>query len=179
MKNELQKSERGEVVKFDAQAYIQKYEPVQALTSLRHIKTMEQAIEDDSNCVAYYSKQMGDDAMLALIELHLTALSESVNVGQPLTKFQIKEIAIEIHSMFYFLSMTEICYVLRKLKRGEFGQLYGALNIVFILDCFNKYAEERAQRCITMNTAEKTTDISKRSEERRIDKRHERLKNDL
>jgi len=179
MKNELQKKQGGEVVKFDAQAYIQKYEPVQALTSLRHIKTMEQAIEDDSNCVAYYSKQMGEDSVLALIELHLTALSESVNVGQPLTKFQIKEIAIEIHSMFYFLSMTEICFVLRKLKRGEYGQLYGALNIVFILDCFNRYAEERAQRFITMNTAEKTNDYDKRSEERKIEKRHERLKNDL
>lgn len=179
MKNELQKKQSGEVVKFDAKAYLQKYEPVQALTTLRHIKTMEQAIEDDSNNVAYYSKQMGMDSMLALIELHLTALSESVNVGQPLTKFQIKEIAIEIHSMFYFLSMTEICFVLRKLKRGEYGQLYGALNIVFILDCFNKYAEERAQRFITMNTAEKTTDISKRSEERRIDKRHKRLKDEL
>ena len=175
MKNELQKKSSGEVVKFDAAAYIQKYEPVQVLTSLQHIKTMEQAIEDDSNCVAYYSKQMGMDSVLALIELHLAALSESVNVGQPLTKFQIKEIAIEIHSMFYFLSMTEVCFVLRKLKRGEFGQLYGTLNIVFILDCFNKYAEERSQRFITMNTAEKTTEISARSEERRIEKRHNRL----
>jgi len=176
MKNEPQKKQGGEVVKFDAQAYIQKYEPVQVLTSLRHIKTMEQAIEDDKNCVAFYSKQMGEDSVLALIELHLTALSESVNVGQPLTKFQIKEIAIEIHSMFYFLSMTEICFVLRKLKRGEYGQLYGALNIVFILDCFNRYAEERSQRFITMNTAEKTNDYDKRSEERKIEKRHNRLK---
>lgn len=176
----LQKSDSsGEIVKINKIEYLKKYDPVQVLTSLQHIKTMEQAITDDSNCIAFYSKKIGQDSILALIELHLMALSESVNVGQPLTKYQIKEIAIEIHSMFYFLSMTEICYVLRKLKRGEFGQLYGALNIVFILDCYNKYAEERAQRFITMNTAEKTTEISKRSEERRIDERHKRLKNEL
>lgn len=177
MKNELQKKSSGEVVKFDAAAYIQKYEPVQVLTSLQHIKTMEQAIEHDSNCVAYYSKQMGMDSVLALIELQLTALSESVNVGQPLTKYQIKEIALEIHSMFYFLSMAEICFIFRKAKRGEYGQLYGVLNIVAILDWFNQYAEERAQLFIQKSTKDLHNDHSLRSEERKELKRHEQLKN--
>ena len=173
--NEIQKKESSEVVKFDKAAFIQKYEPISTLTTLSHIKTMEQAIENDSNCIAYYSKQMGIDGVIALLELHLTALGESVNVGQPLTKYQIKEIAIEINSMFYFLSMTEIVFVFRKLKRGEFGQLYGALNIVFILDCFNKYAEDRAQLFIIKSTKDRQTDYSPRSEERKIQERHDKL----
>ena len=138
MKNELQKTEKNEIVKFDPEAFLMKYDPVQVLTGLKHIKTTEQAIADDKNGIAFYSKQIGLDGMLALIELHLVALSESVNVGQPLTKYQCKEIAIEVLSMFYYLSMTEICFVLRKAKRGEYGQLYGVLNIVAILDWFNK-----------------------------------------
>lgn len=176
MKNEIQKNQGGEIVKFDRAKYLQKYEPVNVLKSLRHIKTMEQAITEDSNSIAYYSKQMGDDGMLALIELHLAALSESVNVGQPLTKYQIKEIAIEIHSMFHYLSMTEICFVLRKAKRGEYGQLYGVLNIVAILDWFNQYSEDRAQRFIMESTKHKQNDHSLRSAERKEIERHEKMK---
>lgn len=172
----LQKSEKGgEVAKINKIEYLKKYDPVQVLTSLQHIKTMEQAITDDINCLSFYSKHIGQDSILALIELHLMALSESVNVGQPLTKYQIKEIAIEIHSMFYFLSMTEICYVLRKAKRGEYGQLYGALNIVAILDWFNKYAEDRAQLFIIKSTKDRQNDYSPRSEERKIQERHDKL----
>lgn len=172
----LQKSEKGgEIVKINKIEYLKKYDPVQVLTSLQHIKTMEQAITDDSNCIAFYSKKIGQDSILALIELHLMALSESVNVGQPLTKYQIKEIAIEIHSMFYFLSMTEICYVLRKAKRGEYGQLYGALNIVAILDWFNQYSEDRAQRFITQSTKDRQNDYSARSQERKEIERNDKL----
>ena len=140
MKNELKKTvAKSELVIFDESAFLQKYDPFKALTGLRHIKTIEQAINDDSNNIAFYSNQMGEDSLLAVIEINLTALSESVNVGQPLTKYQIKEISIEILSIFYYLSMTEILFVLRSAKRGEYGQLYGVLNIVAILDWFKKY----------------------------------------
>lgn len=171
----IDKKQKGEIVKVNKVEYLQKYDPVRVLTTLKHIKTMEQAITDDTNNLAFYSKHMGEDSVLALIELHLTALSESVNVGQPLTKYQIKEIAIEIHSMFYYLSMTEICYVLRKAKRGEYGQLYGALNIVAILDWFNQYSEERAQRFISQSTKDRQNDHSLRSQERKDIARNEKL----
>jgi hypothetical protein len=145
MKNEIIKTQKNELVKFDKAAFMAKYDPVQVLTGLRHIKTIDEAIEDDKNGISVYSKQMGPDAMHALIEIHLVALSESVNVGQPLTKYQCKEIAIEILAVYYFLSMTELCYVLRLAKRGEYGQLYGVLNIVSILDWFAQYTNQRIQ----------------------------------
>tara|TARA_R110000772_G_scaffold268739_1_gene398484 strand:+ start:2341 stop:2889 length:549 start_codon:yes stop_codon:yes gene_type:complete len=178
MKNEIIKKDKGgEIVFFDAKAFAEKYEPVNVLKELRHIKTIDQAIQDDKNGISVYSKKIGEDGMLAIIELHLVALSESVNVGQPLTKYQIKEIAIEILSIFYYLSMTEICFVLRKAKRGEFGQLYGVLNIVAILDWFNQYSEERAQRFIQKSTKDIQNDFSQRSEQRKEWADHEKRKN--
>ena len=176
MKNELKKTgEKSELVIFDESAFLNKYDPFKALTGLRHIKTIEQAINDDSNNIAFYSNQMGEDSLLAVIEINLTALSESVNVGQPLTKYQIKEISIEILSIFYYLSMTEILYVLRSAKRGEYGQLYGVLNIVAILDWFKKYSEQRAQKFINVSTKDIQTDFSLRSEDRKILKQHNKL----
>ena len=176
MKNELKKTvAKSELVIFDESAFLQKYDPFKALTGLRHIKTIEQAINDDSNNIAFYSNQMGEDSLLAVIEINLTALSESVNVGQPLTKYQIKEISIEILSIFYYLSMTEILYVLRSAKRGEYGQLYGVLNIVAILDWFKKYSEQRTQKFINGSTKDIQTDFSLRSEDRKILKQHNKL----
>ena len=86
--NEIIKKENNEIVKFDKVAYLQKYDPLKVLTSLRHIKTSIQAIENDEISLALSSKHIGMDSILALIEVHLASLSESVNVGQPLSKYQ-------------------------------------------------------------------------------------------
>ena len=179
MKNELQKKEPqgGELSTINRQEFITKFDPVQMLTSYRHIKTTEQAIKEDQNGIAFYSKHLGEDTILAVIELHLLALNQSVNVGQPLTKYQIKEIAIEIFSVFYYLSIVEICFILRKAKRGEFGQLYGALNIVAILDWFSQYSGQRAEIFILQSTRDRQNDFSLRSEERKVLERHEKIIN--
>ena len=71
--------------------------------------------------------------------------------------------------------MTEILYVLRSAKRGEYGQLYGVLNIVAILDWFKKYSEQRTQKFINSSTKDIQTDFSLRSEDRKILKRHNKL----
>ena len=179
MKNEITKNENQgfELVKINRKEFVTKYDPVQMLTSYRHIKTTEQAIKEDQNGIAFYCKHLGEDTILAVIELHLLALNQSVNVGQPLTKYQIKEISIEILSVFYYLSIVEICFILRKAKRGEFGQLYGALNIVAILDWFNQYTEQRAAIYIEKSTKHRQNNFSLRSEERKILERHEKLIN--
>ena len=63
--------------------------------------------------------------------------------------------------------MTEICFVLRKAKRGEYGQLCGVLNIVAILDWFNQYVEERTQVFINKSTQDRHNDHSLRSSDRK------------
>lgn len=142
---ELQKKPGGEIALINKQQFMELYNPVKMIETHANITTVAQAIEADKNGISFYSKQIGPDAVLALIELHLVTLNQSVNVGQPLTKFQVKEIAIEIRAVYYFLSMVEIQFVFRKAKRGDFGQLYGALNIVAILDWFRQYTDERVQ----------------------------------
>jgi hypothetical protein len=178
MSKEIIKKENkgGELALISKKEFVQKYDPVKMLTSYKHIKTISQAIEEDQNGVSFYAKHLGEDAILAVVELHLLALNQSVNVGQPLTKYQIKEIAIEILSVFYYLSMVEICFVLRKAKRGEYGQLFGALNIVSILDWFNQYSEQRAQIYIQESTKHRQTDFSQRSAERKEWQKHEQRK---
>lgn len=144
MSNELQKTNQGgELVKIDKRAFIEKYNPANMVTAFAHIRNVKEAVQADQNGIAYYGKHLGADTVLALIELHLVALNQSINVNQPLTKIQIKEIAIEIRAVYYFLSMVEIQFVFRKAKRGDYGQFYGALNMPSILDWFRQYTEDR------------------------------------
>jgi hypothetical protein len=177
MKNEIQKSENtnSEITVYSKPEFVKKFEPVSMVMEYRHINSIEKAIKEDSNGVSFYVKTFGFDTVQAVIELHLLALNESVNVGRPLTEFQIKEISIEIITVYYFLSVIEISLVLRKAKRGDYGKLYNALNIVDILSWFSSYAEERTNHFINESTKDIQTDFTLRSEDRRVLKRHNKL----
>jgi hypothetical protein len=165
------------IIKINKEEFIKKYEPMTMIQKFSHIKSIQQAINQDENGLSFYSKHLGNDSVLAIIELHFLALNQSVNVGQPLTKFQIKEIAIEVMSEFYFLNPVEFAFVLRRAKRGEFGKLYGVLNMVDILTWFRTYAEERTQIFINNNLDKRHNDDSMRSEDRKMWKTHERIIN--
>jgi hypothetical protein len=165
------------LIKVKKEEFVQKFEPVRMITEFSHVKTIQQAIDQDRNSLSVYKKELGFDTVQAVIELHLLALNQSVNVGQPLTKFQIKEISVEIISEFYYLNVVEIAFVFRRAKRGEFGKLFGVLNIVDVLSWFRTYAEERTQLHINKQLETRHNDHSQRSEERREWERHERLIN--
>lgn len=133
----------GEIVKYTAQAYTAKFEPMQLSKQLRTVKTIEDALNSDANGLAFYKKQIGEDTVLAVIEMHLISLGQSVNVHEKLSKFQIQEIAAEILTLYYYMNMIEIAAVFRKAKRGEFGPIKYALNMPEVLQWFATYSEER------------------------------------
>jgi hypothetical protein len=167
----------SELIKVNKKDFVTKFEPVRMITEFRHVKTIGQAIKEDQNGLSFYSKELGLDTVLAVIELHLIALNQSVNVNLPLSKNQIKEIAIEIVSEFYYLSMVEVAFIFRKAKRGEFGKLFGALNIVDILTWFRTYSEERSDHFVNKQLDNRSADHSMRSEDRELWRRNERLIN--
>jgi len=172
---ELQKRNKSEIVIHSKNDFVTLFEPVSMVMKFRHINSIEKAIKEDSNSCAYYVKSFGFDSVQAIIELHLLALNESVNVGKPLSEFQIKEISIEIITVFYMLSIIEIQYVLRKAKRGDYGKFYNSLNMPDILIWFNTYLDERTTHFINENTKHIQTDFTMRMEERKLLERHNKL----
>lgn len=167
------------LIKIDKREFIQKFDPAVMVMNYRNVKSIQDAIDQDPNGVAFYVKNLGYDTVSAVIELHLVALNQSINVGQLLTVYQIKEIAIEVIASFYYLSIVEIAFIFRKIKRGDYGKLYGALNMVDILGFFSSYCEERAQVFINKSTKDLQNDHTLRTEERRTLERHEKLINKL
>lgn len=162
------------IVKINKKEFIQKFEPVSMVMEYRHIKNIDQAINEDANTVSVYVKELGYDTVSAVVELHLVALNQSINVNQLLSVYQIKEIAVELLATFYYISVVEIAYVFRKIKRGDYGKLYGALNMPDILGFFAQYIEERSQVFIAKSTKDIHNDHSLRSEDRKAWADHEK-----
>jgi len=175
--DKLEKTTSQEIVKISKSEFITKYDPARMVMEYRHVNSIAKAIEEDGDGLSLYVKQLGYDTVSAVIELHLLALNTSVNVGQPLSKFQIKEIAVELLATYYYLSPVEIGYIFRRIKRGDYGKLYGALNMPDLLGFFGAYAEERASHYINLSTKDIHNDHSLRSEDREIWARHEKLIN--
>ena len=53
----------GELVKYNAAQFIEKFEPMKMLIEFRHVRTMEQAINQDQNGLCVYVKQLGFDIL--------------------------------------------------------------------------------------------------------------------
>jgi len=173
-------SEKNELAIINKEQFLTKFEPSAMVMKFRHIKTVSDAIKEDSNGISLYAKELGEDTVMAVIELHLLSLSQAVNVSNKLTKVQIQEIAIEIMAVYYFLSMVEICYVLRKAKRGDYGKFYNAMSMPEVLSWFADYTELRIKDFIDNQAREHDNhkDDSLRSEDRKVLRRHEQLKNE-
>jgi len=170
-------SEKNEIIKITKESFLRRFEPLSMVTEYRHIKNTIEAIKSDKNSISVYSKHLGEDAVLVIIELHLVALNNSLNLKMKLNKMQIKEIAIEIITLYFYFSVVEIQYIFRKAKRGDFGKFYQAIDIVEILSWFSQYAEERAQHFIEENTKDIQNDHSMRSADRKLWQQHEKLIN--
>lgn len=165
----------NELTVYNKEQFVLKYEPGKMVMEYRHINSIEKAVNEEKNGISVYVKELGFDTVQALIELHLVALNHSVNVSNPLTTLQIKEISIEILTSYYFLSMVEIGFIFRKAKRGDYGKFYNCLSMPEILHWFHAYSEERMNYWINENTKDRHNDHSLRSEQRKELKRHERI----
>jgi polyhydroxyalkanoate synthesis regulator phasin len=138
----------SDLIKYTKEAFLTKFEPMRMSKEIRAVKNVADAINSDPNGLSFYRKQIGEDTVMAVIELHLLSLGQSVNVHEKLSKFQIQEIASEIITLYYYMNMTEITYVFRKAKRGEYGVIKYALNMPEVLQWFSSYAEERISHCM-------------------------------
>tara|TARA_R110002153_G_scaffold189041_4_gene341901 strand:+ start:9229 stop:9792 length:564 start_codon:yes stop_codon:yes gene_type:complete len=142
---------------------IRSFSPMVMLKTHRHIKTVQSVLETTSESLSVHSNGMGEDALLALIELHIWGLNESMNLNNKLKEMQVVEIALEIFNHYYYLKMEDIFLVFRRAKMGDYGKLYSSLSMIDIFSWFSKYDAERTELFIEKNTAHIHHDSSERN----------------
>ena len=141
--NDLQNNKKNEIVIFNRDEFKVKFSPKSMRKEFRDVNSLKKAIEVKENSVAYYRKQSSSEFIEGMIEIYLHDLNNSINVHQPLTEDQIEEIAVDIVTMHWQMSLVEIHLVLKKAKRGQYGVIKVALVMSDVLGWFDKYAEER------------------------------------
>ena len=143
--SDLDKRQKNEIVRFDPDAFKLKFSPKNMKREFRDVNSIKNAVELESESLSVYRKQSNHEFIEGMIELQLHDLNNSINVHEKLSDEQIEDIAIEINTLYWHLSMVELHLVLKKAKRGEYGRINYSLNMPDVLGWFEKYAEERVQ----------------------------------
>jgi hypothetical protein len=154
MKNEIQQTQKNEIVIFDREAFKSKFSPKNMRNEFRDVNSLQKAVEADSNSIAVYRKQSSPEFIEGMIEVYLHDLNSSLNVHEKLNGDQVEEIAQEIATLYFHLSLVEIHLVIKNAKRGKYGTINYALNMPSVLLWFDKYAEERCQYFMQRKTTE-------------------------
>jgi hypothetical protein len=154
MKNEIQQTQKNEIVIFDREAFKSKFSPKNMRKEFRDVNSLQKAVEADSNSIAVYRKQSSPEFIEGMIEVYLHDLNSSLNVHEKLNGDQVEEIAQEIATLYFHLSLVEIHLVIKNAKRGKYGTINYALNMPSVLLWFDKYAEERCQYFMQRKTTE-------------------------
>ena len=92
--------------------------------------------------------ELGEDAVLGFLKLHILDLRVFLNIGKTMTDAQTEQTALLILDEFPKLTVADIKLFFSKIKKGHYGQIYDRLDGQLILIWIAKYFEERC------NTAE-------------------------
>lgn len=135
----------NDLIKYDKKDFVEKFNPKNMLKEFRNVNSMVEAIKVENDSLSACRKHYGEDTVLSVIEAHLIALGLSLNVHTKLTEYQVKEIALEIITLYWNLSIVEVAYIFKKAKRGEYGKINYSINMPDVLSWFYQYHEDRCQ----------------------------------
>lgn len=125
---------------------IKKCTPDILIEKFNKIQTIENAIQSNQKTLSFYKKQYNREYVINYINLWIISLNEFITVNK-MTPNQIKETSNYIYNDYYYLNLADIYLIFTKIKKGEFGQIYGSIDGLKILTFFQKYASDRANIC--------------------------------
>ncbi|WP_420582059.1 hypothetical protein [Reichenbachiella sp.] len=127
------------------QEYLEIYSPKAMREAMKGVSTIQQAKALKTVSLAKIRKDIGSNAIEALIKIYLIQLSELLNLKRALTEDQIDEIASEVVATYYHLTMADVNLIMKRAKTGYYGELYEQLNMPKVMKWFADYFEERCE----------------------------------
>ena len=89
------------------------------------------------------SKQIGNDEVMAYIELMIFDFIKFVNPVRSMTSIQIRQTAELIIDVHYLLKIPEVAFIFKLAKTSYFGAIFEGIDGMKILSWFDKYFQER------------------------------------
>lgn len=93
--------------------------------------------------IAVLRRDYGSEAIADIIMLYLADLRDNVNLKRPLTDSQISNIAYEVVTEYYSLTIADVHVIMKKAKRGEYGELFESLDMPKVMTWFREYFADR------------------------------------
>ena len=94
--------------------------------------------------LAVLAASQGEETVQRLVGVVLRQFTESVNVKNCVSLFQLHEMSLLVPLEFADLSLTDLVLCLRQVKAGQYGPLYESFDTVKLGEFLRKYRAEKA-----------------------------------
>ncbi|MGL5681696.1 MAG: hypothetical protein ACRDDZ_01410 [Marinifilaceae bacterium] len=125
--------------------FLQGMNPDMCFNRYRSYNTVERCQQDKIVKLWEIGKIYGNKTPPLLIEVWLHKLNDYINVKEDrkLDEYQIMDIAQMLYDRFFDFNLADFALLFRKIKMGDYSQLYGSISGMNIGQWFSKYAEEK------------------------------------
>lgn len=154
----------GEIVKYEQKSalpatmigFMSEYAPGKCLRAFYRENTPVLTMKSAAPTLASIRREYSEDFQIAYISVWIVNLNDFVNALRKMSPEQIEETATIIVQEYPYLNLADINLVFRRIKKGEFGQLFAEIDGMKILSWFEQYARERARTAaeISMSLAD-------------------------
>lgn len=138
------------------QSFLSVYAPAKCLRVFHRENTLALAINSSAPTLGSIRREYSEDFQIAYVSVWIVNLNDFVNALRKMSPEQIEETATIIVQEYPYMNLADINLVFRKIKKGEFGQLFAEIDGMKILSWLEQYARERARTAaeISMSQAE-------------------------
>ena len=149
--NEIVKYEQKPALPATMIGFMSEFAPGKCLRTFHRQNTPALAISSSAPTLASIRREYSEDFQIAYISVWIVNLNDFVNALRKMSPEQIEETATIIVQEYPYLNLADINLVFRKIKKGEFGQLFAEIDGMKVLSWFEQYAQERARTAAEMS----------------------------
>ena len=125
--------------------FLSNFAPGKCLRLYSKVDSPALAMQSEAPTLASIRKNYSEDFQIAFTAVWIVNLNDFINAKRKMTPVQIEETATMIVQDYPYFNLADINLVFRKIKKGEFGELFAELDGVKILSWFEAYSQERAR----------------------------------
>jgi hypothetical protein len=141
--NEIVKHEQKSALPATMNGFMSEYAPSKCLRAFARENSPALALSCSAPTLASIRREYSEDFQIAYVSVWIVNLNDFVNALRKMSPEQIEETATIIVQEYPYLNLADINLVFRKIKKGEFGQLFAEIDGMKVLSWFEQYTQER------------------------------------
>lgn len=151
---DITKYQSGSFLPETKQSFLAEFAPTKCLRIFQKENSPALAISCSAPTLGSIRRKYSEDFQIAYISVWIVNLNDFVNALRKMSPEQIEETATIIVQEYPYLNLADINLVFRRIKKGEFGQLFAEIDGMKILSWFEQYAQERMRTAADLSMSQ-------------------------